>query len=94
MDTLGAHCVMEIYKPGSEVKHTSNQFLLASGNFQAPLTTKASEHQNAKRSLRRKLETPLTPQNSLQLVRNSWPGVMTSNVIFSLKMIRKPSLET
>ena len=48
--------------------------------------TKASECQNAKRSLHRKLETPLTPQNSLQPFRNSWPEITTLNV----KLIRKP----
>ena len=55
---------------------------------------KASERQNAKSSLHCKLETPLAPQNSLQPVRNSWPEITTLNVIFSLKIIRKPSLET
>ena len=55
---------------------------------------KASERQNAKSSLHCKLETPLAPQNSLQPARNSWPEITTLNVIFSLKIIRKPSLET
>ena len=52
---------------------------------------KASERQNAKSSLHRKLETP---QTSSQPVRNSWREIMTFNEIFSLKIIRKPSLET
>ena len=55
---------------------------------------KASERQNTKSSLHRKLETSLTAQNSLQPVTKSWPEITTLNVLFSLKIIQKPSLET
>ena len=83
MDTGGAHHVMEIYNPGSEIKHMSNQFLPASGNFQAPLTTIKLQSVRTPRGhfIVNLLETPLTPQNSLQPVRNSWPEITTFNVI-------------
>ena len=55
---------------------------------------KASERQNTKSSLHCKSEIPLAPQNSLQPVRNSWPEITTLNIFFSLKIIRKPSVET
>ena len=84
MDTGGAHRVIEIYNPGSEIKHTSNQFLLASGNFQAPFTTiKLQSVRTPRWSLHRKLEIPLTPQTSLPPVSNSWPEITTVDIFFS-----------
>ena len=83
MDTGGVHRVMEIYNPGSEIKHVEQPVLACFRKLSSPVDdNKTTERQNGKRSLNRKLETPLTPQNSLQLVRNSWPEITTINVIF------------